>query len=64
MLMLLGGYWLFVKKIGPAFMENREPFKLTRIIQIYNLIQIVANALLLIQVNKIVYYLFLQMNYY
>ncbi|CAD7003755.1 elongation of very long chain fatty acids protein F-like [Ceratitis capitata] len=37
-------YMTFVFRIGPWFMKNREPYKLTSVLRYYNIIQIVFNA--------------------
>lgn len=37
-------YWFFVKKIGPKFMEYREPFQLDGIIRVYNIFQTLVNG--------------------
>lgn len=37
-------YWFFVKKIGPKFMEFREPFQLDGIIRVYNIFQTLVNG--------------------
>ncbi|XP_014478536.1 PREDICTED: elongation of very long chain fatty acids protein AAEL008004-like [Dinoponera quadriceps] len=36
-------YIYFVNVLGPKFMEKRQPYKLNRIIQIYNVLQIISN---------------------
>ncbi|XP_063839357.1 very long chain fatty acid elongase 7-like isoform X1 [Ostrinia nubilalis] len=41
---LVAAYLLFVKKIGPDFMKNREPYKLKNTILVYNAIQVVLSA--------------------
>ena len=41
---LLGFYIYFIYNFGPRLMERRQPFKLDRILQIYNLSQILINA--------------------
>ncbi|KAL0840710.1 hypothetical protein ABMA28_015898 [Loxostege sticticalis] len=43
-LCLVGGYLLFVLKIGPAFMKNREPYKLKNTILAYNAFQVALSA--------------------
>lgn len=50
---ILAVYLYFILKWGPAFMKNRKPFNLNKIIIAYNIIQIVACARLVIQVNHI-----------
>ncbi|KAM0733699.1 Very long chain fatty acid elongase 7 [Formica fusca] len=41
---LLGFYIYFIYYIGPRFMARRQPFQLNRILQIYNVSQIILNA--------------------
>lgn len=41
---LLGFYIYFIYYIGPRFMARRQPFQLNRILQIYNVSQIIINA--------------------
>ncbi|KAL6433266.1 hypothetical protein ACFW04_006454 [Cataglyphis niger] len=43
---LLGFYIYFIYYIGPKFMAKRQPFQLDRILQIYNLSQIIINAII------------------
>lgn len=38
------GYVVFVKYIGPKFMEGRKPFELNRIMMVYNFAQVIFNA--------------------
>ncbi|KAJ8732480.1 hypothetical protein PYW07_015079 [Mythimna separata] len=45
--LILASYLLFVLKIGPALMKNREPLKLQNVIQFYNAIQVVVSCFLL-----------------
>lgn len=40
-------YLVIVLKVGPSLMKNRAAFELTRVIQVYNLVNIVANAYVL-----------------
>ncbi|XP_075970164.1 very long chain fatty acid elongase 7-like [Anticarsia gemmatalis] len=44
MLAITGLYLLYVLKIGPAHMKNRQPFNLKNIIVLYNVIQVIASA--------------------
>ena len=37
-------YLTFVYIVGPAFMRNREPFKLTSAMSLYNIVNIVLNT--------------------
>lgn len=39
-------YVLFVKKIGPEWMKDREPFHLEKIIKIYNVLNIIINLVI------------------
>ncbi|KAG7199829.1 hypothetical protein KM043_017661 [Ampulex compressa] len=43
-LLILGVYLHFVYNLGPKMMANRPPFKLERIMQLYNIVQIVMCA--------------------
>ncbi|XP_012221665.2 very long chain fatty acid elongase 7-like isoform X1 [Linepithema humile] len=43
-LTLLGFYLYFVLNFGPKFMAKRQPFKLDRIMQLYNIFQVLINA--------------------
>ncbi|XP_026328690.1 elongation of very long chain fatty acids protein 4-like [Hyposmocoma kahamanoa] len=45
-MMILATYLLFVLKIGPDFMRKREAFKLTKVLIVYNAVQVVASAFL------------------
>lgn len=50
-LALIGLYLLTVLKLGPAFMSNRKPFEIKRILQIYNVLQIATNVYIISQVR-------------
>ncbi|XP_062125635.1 elongation of very long chain fatty acids protein F-like [Drosophila sulfurigaster albostrigata] len=54
MLFIICSYLLFVLKLGRKFMDNREAFKLQRVLQIYNFMQVLYNSILLLGA---VYYL-------
>lgn len=41
---LLIGYLYMVKIWGPKFMKDRKPYELSRIIQVYNVFQVLANV--------------------
>lgn len=41
-LIIIAVYLLFVKKIGPKWMENREPYDMKNVIIVYNIIQVIA----------------------
>ncbi|KYQ57240.1 Elongation of very long chain fatty acids protein 7, partial [Trachymyrmex zeteki] len=45
-LSLIGFYLYFIYNLGPRFMEKRQPFTLYRILQIYNVTQILLNGYL------------------
>lgn len=49
---LILGYIFFVCLIGPAFMKNREPFKLKNVIRFYNLAEMFLAASLFYRVNE------------
>ncbi|XP_022648846.1 elongation of very long chain fatty acids protein 4-like isoform X1 [Varroa jacobsoni] len=42
-IIVCGSYLWFVYKGGPAFMQNRKPYDLRRVIQIHNLFMVVTN---------------------
>ncbi|CAN7941953.1 unnamed protein product [Ixodes hexagonus] len=42
--LLIGSYLYMAKVWGPQFMKNRKPYNVKRIIMVYNLFQVVANA--------------------
>ncbi|XP_075223933.1 very long chain fatty acid elongase 7-like [Lycorma delicatula] len=43
-IVILGIYLLTVLKIGPKFMEKREPYNINAIMMVYNLFQIIYNS--------------------
>ncbi|XP_017099694.2 very long chain fatty acid elongase F-like [Drosophila bipectinata] len=47
-LITLLSYLLFVLKVGPRLMKNREPFDLRRVIKVYNIFQIIYNIWMLV----------------
>eukprot|EP00099_Drosophila_melanogaster_P022478 NP_649958.2 uncharacterized protein Dmel_CG9459 [Drosophila melanogaster] len=47
-LTILGIYLVFIKIVGPWFMQNQKPYNLDRAIKIYNIVQIAYNVILLI----------------
>ncbi|XP_023176873.2 elongation of very long chain fatty acids protein F [Drosophila hydei] len=54
------GYLAFVLHFGPKWMEKRQPFKLKFVMQLYNVVQVVANSLLFVYG---VYYSLLQPSF-
>lgn len=50
-------YQLFIHKIGPALMKNREPFNLDKLLIVFNAIQILLSSYLCVKV-------ILSTNYY
>ncbi|XP_034252309.1 elongation of very long chain fatty acids protein 7-like [Thrips palmi] len=52
-LTLIGSYLYFVKKCGPAFMANRQPYNVKSIMIVYNIIQIIANAYVFISAAQL-----------
>lgn len=52
-MIILTGYLLFVLKIGPKIMENREPFKLKYLMMAYNLTQTLYNLFIVSEVRLI-----------
>lgn len=51
---LLGFYIYFIYYIGPRFMARRQPFQLNRILQIYNVSQIILNAYIFYKVSYVI----------
>lgn len=51
MLAIVGAYLYFVLKLGPKMMESRKPFKLDKVIIVFNILQILACSFLVIQVR-------------
>lgn len=51
-MMILAAYLIFVLKIGPDFMRKREAFKLTKVLIIYNAVQVIASAFLVQYVSQ------------
>ncbi|XP_039282285.1 elongation of very long chain fatty acids protein 7 [Nilaparvata lugens] len=41
-------YLLIVLKIGPKFMEKREPYNITKIMMVYNIFQVIYNGFLVL----------------
>lgn len=50
-LIILTGYLLFVLKIGPKMMTNREPFSLKYVMMAYNLVQTIYNVFIVAEVR-------------
>nr|CAD7195081.1 unnamed protein product [Timema douglasi] len=46
LLVIVALYLFFVLVAGPKFMENRRPYNLKKIIAVYNILQVLANAYL------------------
>lgn len=44
-LLILLAYFLFVLHIGPRYMKNRKPYKLTNVLIVYNVVLTIANGL-------------------
>lgn len=51
-LMIVAMYLVFVLKIGPAFMKNREPMNLRKSMVIYNGIQVLFSVMLVWMVSS------------
>ncbi|CAH0627407.1 unnamed protein product [Chrysodeixis includens] len=45
-ILILVPYWLFVLKFGRNYMKNREPYKLTTLITLYNAVQVIISCFL------------------
>lgn len=48
---ILGTYLYFVLSWGPKYMANRKPFKLERLLIVYNLIQVLVSLYIFIEVS-------------
>ncbi|KAH8360265.1 hypothetical protein KR093_011825 [Drosophila rubida] len=46
LIILISSYLLFVLKLGKQFMANRQPYKLTKVLKVYNIFQVVNNTAL------------------
>ncbi|XP_076354862.1 very long chain fatty acid elongase 7-like isoform X2 [Tachypleus tridentatus] len=58
---IIASYVYFVKVLGPAWMKNRKPFQIERIIILYNIIQVILSAFFFLYfVNLGWYYLLLK----
>lgn len=62
-LIIVAVYLLFAKKIGPKWMENREPYDLKNVIKVYNIMQIIACSYIFYYVSYIILN-FLKSNFY
>lgn len=51
MFIILTAYLLFVLKLGPQMMKNREPFEIKHIVMIYNLTQTAYNMYIISMVS-------------
>lgn len=47
---LIGGYLYLVLNLGPKLMANRKPFGLKLLMQVYNILQVLANIYLFSEV--------------
>ncbi|KRG02352.1 elongation of very long chain fatty acids protein [Drosophila mojavensis] len=59
-LLIIAAYLAFVLHFGPKWMAKREPFELKFVMQLYNVVQVVANSLLFVYG---LYYSVLQPSY-
>lgn len=49
--LILVAYYQFIYNYGPKFMEKRAPFKLDKIMYVYNAFQIFANTYMVVKVR-------------
>lgn len=49
-IIILISYLYFIYRRGPQFMEHRKPYKLRAVMLIYNGLQVIANALIVVYV--------------
>lgn len=52
MLSILIVYGIFVLKVGPKMMENREPYNIKYILMVYNLTQTLYNMFIVSEVSS------------
>lgn len=55
-LTIIGTYLYFVLSWGPKYMANRKPYKLEKLLIIYNFIQVLVSCYLFFEVNKLLFY--------
>ncbi|XP_034116497.1 elongation of very long chain fatty acids protein F-like [Drosophila albomicans] len=49
-------YLVFVLKLGPMLMANREPFKLRGVLKVYNIFQIIFNTILFVLFSHLIFW--------
>lgn len=49
---ILGTYWIFVKKVGPKWMEGRKPYNPKHFVMFYNLLQVSLNIGMVLWVSS------------
>jgi hypothetical protein len=59
LLLIFIGYLLFVNKIGPMYMKNREPYNLSEVLRLYNIFQVFACTFIVVRAHFIHNYSFL-----
>jgi len=57
-LSILTVYLLFVVKLGPNMMKDREPFNIKHIMMIYNLVQTLYNIFIVSEASSIYFYFY------
>ncbi|KAL7728071.1 hypothetical protein ACLKA6_017920 [Drosophila palustris] len=60
MLIIVGSYLIFVLNLGRQFMSHRQPYDLKNVLKVYNLVQILYNAIVFIAGT---YYIFWESPY-
>lgn len=50
-LTILGAYLYFVLSWGPKYMANRKPYKLERLLIVYNLLQVLVSVYIFVEVS-------------
>lgn len=56
-LMLDFGYLFLILKVLPEFMKNRKPFKLKKVLILYNFLQIIGSGYVVLGVKYIFLYI-------
>ncbi|KAH0944874.1 hypothetical protein HN011_003725 [Eciton burchellii] len=49
LILLIGCYLYFIYSFGPKYMEKRQPFKVDRLVQIYDFLQIILSLVIFVE---------------
>ncbi|XP_013782145.2 elongation of very long chain fatty acids protein AAEL008004-like [Limulus polyphemus] len=56
MISIIASYVYFVKVFGPAWMKNKKPFSIERVIILYNIIQVILSAFFFLYGGSVTYF--------